>query len=227
MQMPGLFANSLALSFLSRVISGSRAVKLLVTLGSTAIRVVDGSRFVDFLRVNDYLAVDRSELRSMNEKAMITRALGASVRRTRDQMIAAWNSPARRESLLIGFIYGEYLGLKCNLSRRNMLILTFAFMLGFYLVYLTAVVLTPAAEHSLTWSAGLCLSLLLILVLMNLAGINSQGVTGARKDKGLIQSLAQRCSRFVSIFSLTFRHFKIVLYRMVFGSGPPVEGGDV
>jgi len=236
--------------------AGTRLVELLGSLAGAGARVADGSRFVGLLKVPDYLDIDPAPVKMLYRgsrglqavKAFMLRALepagrvwnklfhqegespevGASSLLVRDhpavRMRAAFSG---RESVFLGTLDRGYQLLKRGFPRKSMLVLLLVFLAGFYAARQFVGWLVPGWPSLAPWSSGLCLGLLLILVLFQLRDRSDGQDLEAESSRGLVQCLWMALCRFSGRVMLLARHFKVVFRKVVFGQGPPVEGGDV
>ncbi len=225
--MSEVIENSFFYTFIRRVFSGSRTMELACSLWQGTGRVLGGSRFIGFFKVNDYLDIDCSPLRSVYQKARTVRALSAPGERARDLAGRVWAVLFQRESLFSKILDRACFFRKPGFSRKSMLIMVLAFLAGSLGTRPVVVRLVPGAEFLSPWSAVLCLGLLLILVLFALEGRPSGRDAEKTKEVGLLQRLALVLCWFPGKITPLARHLKVVCRKIIFGPTSPVEGGDV
>ena len=236
--------------------AGIRLVELLGSLAGAGVKVVDGSRFVGLLRVADYLDIDPTPVTMLYRGSRGLQAVKALMLRALEPAGRVWNKlfyqegeprdtgistllvrdhPAvriraafsRKESVFLGTLEQGYQLLKRGFPRKSMLVLLLVFLAGFYAARQVLGWLVPGGTSPAPWSSGLCLSLLLILALFQLRDRSDEQDLEAERSRGLLQHLWLVLCRFSGRVMLLARHFKVVFRKVVFGQGPPVEGGDV
>ncbi|MBN2288469.1 MAG: hypothetical protein JXQ83_03985 [Candidatus Glassbacteria bacterium] len=234
--------NSVIVNFLRRVCPGSLVVRLASSCGGfliapviklaglftrAAFRIVDGSRFIGLFRVNDYLDTDRSPLWDVCRRALGARLLRATAGPLRGRLAGAWKGLAWSESLVYGSSSRTGLLLRPFFSRKNMMAAVLAFLAGFFLVQRIMLGFLPAARLLFPWSAGLCLGLFLILLLFAVEEKVSRRAGEAGMDHGFIMGLFSALLWVPSRFLMLAGYLRVVCRKIIFGAGPPVEGGDV
>jgi hypothetical protein len=232
-----LIESSVFCNFIRRVLSGSKAIVCLVigskwlimllsALGCGTARVVHGSRFIGLFKVGNYLDFDQTSVWRVYGINRMDRSFFSFIDRVSQRGVRLWAALAWRRSIGLRGLNRAYSFLETGLSRKNMLLLSLAFLAGFFLVQQTIMSLIPAAKLSFPWSGGFCLSLLLLLVLFNLKSHNY-----AQDEEIKIPGLAQRIARMTFLLvckvSMPVKHLRVICRKIIFGSTPPVEGREL
>ena len=182
-----ILKNSATTHFLKKMSDGSRLLKFAGSSAGTVRKIITGSRVVSFFKVGDYLDVDSKPLVSPLKNAKIYRKTSDLVvpliHRARSRIknlhldqsaVALWTEGRKRQREEI-------------LTRRNILAFGLAFLGVFYILRLLLLTFIPQGDFRISWRAGLLLTLMLIVILLQLApkkNSSSQAGSGA----GLIQN---------------------------------------
>jgi len=169
MSFKTIVKNSATVHFFKKVSGGSRFLAFASSSAGTVRKIIAGSRLVSFFKVGDYLDVDSKPLVYPLKNAIIYRRahdLGLPViHRVRSRIkklhldqsrLVSWTAvrkPQREEIL----------------SRRNILVFGLAFLGVFYILRFLLLSFIPQSDFRISWSAGLLLTLMLILILLQLA----------------------------------------------------------
>lgn len=172
MSFTAVLKNSTAVNSIKKMARGSRFLALLASLAGALTRIIAGSRIVSFLKVGDYLDVDSKPLASWLKNAEIYRRTshlaGACTRRIR-----SWIENLHLDrSELVSRTAAKGQDRQEILTRRNILFFALAFLAAFYILRSLLIAFIPQGDFRISWSAGLLLTLMLVVILLQLAPAN-------------------------------------------------------
>ena len=208
-----ILENSATVHLLKKLSSGSRFLALAGSSVEMIHRIIAGSRLVSFFKVRDYLDVDSKPLASLVKNA-------ENYRRTYNLVTPCihrfrfWIKNLHlNQSGVVSLTAGIKRQREELLTRRNILFFGLAFLAAFYILRFLLLAFIPDNDYRISWSAGLLLTLMLIVVLLQLAPKNNTS-SSACSVAGVIQNTgrvfvwlavnAGRSSRFLVEAALKF-----------------------
>ena len=187
MSFTTILKNSATAHFLKKVSYGSRFLALADSLVETVPKIIAGSRVVSFFKVRDYLEVDSKPLASLLKNAKIYRRTHNLVLPCIHRVRSWIKALHLDQSELVSWTAGRKRQREEILTRRNILVFGLVFLGVFYILRFLLLTFIPQGDFRISWSAGLLLTLVLIVILLQLAPKNnSPSRTGS--GPGLIQN---------------------------------------
>jgi len=182
-----ILENSATVHLLKKLSSGSRFLALADSSAGMIHRIIAGSHVVSFFKVRDYLDVDSKPLASLVKNA-------ENYRRTYNLVTPCihrfrfWIKNLHlNQSGLVSLIAGIKRQREELLTRRNLLFFGLVFLAAFYILRFLLLAFIPENDYRISWSAGLLLTLMLIVVLLQLAPKNNTS-SSPSSGAGVIQN---------------------------------------
>ncbi|HUU26459.1 MAG TPA: hypothetical protein VM123_01480 [archaeon] len=221
--------HSLAARFFRLIYSGSLFARLWRSICEVCLRVARGSRVAALVsrvpplfKVEDYLYQEAGDLLEVAKAARtykwVSRQFSSEARRLKEIKISSLLTDSSLGSrLLILWQDREKI-----LTSKNTMLFALIFLAVFYVTRFLLLKLFPAGDLLTPWSAGLIISVFLVLLLIQLRPLTQQA---GHRDRGLSDHLA---SVFLNAFYrvvLLSKFIKTAVLKLFLPRKVPVEGG--